>query len=701
MSLNATLRSATSGLMAAQIGLRTTSDNVANVNTPGYVRKVVDQQQMVAAGAGTGVNVSAIRRVTDGYLEKAATNATADSSRWGVMSSYLDNAQSLFGDPSTTSGYFSQLDKVWSSFSAAANDPTSSILRAQSIAGVQDFLSETTRINDQIGEITKTVASQTSADVAKANDLLTQIDRLNADISRAKVTSGDPSGSENLQKGLIDQLSTLMNIQVQPISTGGVIVRSAEGYALTGTATGAAKLTFNQTAGAPGYISAMSGDGLGNPQAISITSGEIRGLLDLHDDVLPGITDQLGEFANQVAAQLNAAHNSAARVPPPATMTGRDTGLDLPTAVSNFTGTTTLAITNASGVVQKTIAINFTAGTMSVNGGAGAAFTPANFLANLNAALGASGSATYTNRGLTLNATGGNGLAFDTGTATKAGQGFSQFFGLNDLVKSSGITNFDTGMTTADPHGFTAGQTITLRVAQADGRPIRDMTVTVPAATTMQDLLNSLNANATGVGLFGSFGLDSNGKMSFTSNNALPVTVSVTNDQTTRGAGGPSVSDLFGLGTSAKATRASKLSVNPTIAADPTKLSLNKLDLTVAATQPAIRPGDGSGAQALATAGAVTTHFGAAGTLGNLTTTVNSYASQFGGGIGRTAQTAETQKQASSAVLSEATSRMQSVESVNLDEELVRLTTYQQAFNASARMIQATKELFDVLVNIV
>ena len=49
----------------------------------------------------------------------------------------------------------------------------------------------------------------------------------------------------------------------------------------------------------------------------------------------------------------------------------------------------------------------------------------------------------------------------------------------------------------------------------------------------------------------------------------------------------------------------------------------------------------------------------------------------------------------------EAVNRRQAVEGVNLDEELVRLTTYQQAFNASARMIQAAKELFDVLTNIV
>ena len=121
MSLSATLQSAASGMMAAQIGLRTTSDNVSNVNTPGYVRKVVDQQQRVGAGTGTGVNVSGIRRITDSYLETAASTATAESSRWGVVSSYMDTAQSLFGDPSSTSGYVSQLDKVWSSFSAASD----------------------------------------------------------------------------------------------------------------------------------------------------------------------------------------------------------------------------------------------------------------------------------------------------------------------------------------------------------------------------------------------------------------------------------------------------------------------------------------------------------------------------------------------------------------------------------------------------
>ena len=62
---------------------------------------------------------------------------------------------------------------------------------------------------------------------------------------------------------------------------------------------------------------------------------------------------------------------------------------------------------------------------------------------------------------------------------------------------------------------------------------------------------------------------------------------------------------------------------------------------------------------------------------------------------------AETRKSSAESVATEANNRRQSVEGVNLDEELVNLTTYQQAFNASARMIQAVGDLYDVLLGIV
>ena len=698
MSLGITLKTATSGLNAAQTALRVVSDNIANVNTPGYVRKAVNQQPLVVDGMGQGVRIEGIRRITDQYLHTASLTAASDASRWNAVSSYLDNAQSLFGDPAGAGFFFSRLDKVFAAFATAADDPSSTLLRSQGLANVEDFLTEAGRINDQIVSLRDTVDTRVSAGVSRANDLLTEVDLLNTDISRAQVLGADSSGAENIQSQLLDELATLMNIRVTPRNGGGVDVRSLEGVLLAGD--GAAKLTYNVTDSTPGYITAQPARSTSN-QPIQLTSGELRGLMDLRDIELPKMSDQLGEFISKAVDQLNAAHNAAAAFPAPATMTGRDTGLDLPSAVGGFSGTSTIAIVDPAGVLQRTVAIDFTAGTIAVNGGAGAAFTPASFLASLNVALGASGSASFAGGALSLSATGGNGLAIDEGTSQKTGRGFSHFFGLNDLVRTNGFANYTTGLAATDPHGFTPGGIINVRLAYADGRPVRDIAMTVPAAPLMSDLLNTLNNNATGVGLYGAFSLDANGALSFTGAAPLGAKLSIIADNTQRGVGGPSVSQLFGLGVRERDARAGRFSVDAALQAAPTKVAMGKVDVTAGLGQVAVRPGDGRGALGISASGDLPVLFQAAGSLGQITMSVSRYASEFGGSIGRGAAAADTRKSSAEAVAREAGNRRQAVEGVNLDEELVNLTTYQQAFNASARMIQAASDLFDVLLGIV
>jgi flagellar hook-associated protein 1 FlgK len=701
MSLSIALQTAVSGLQAAQAQIRAVSDNIANVNTPGYVRKVATTEQRVVAGAGAGVDVTGVQRVTDQYLQSASLTAGADSSRYDITAQFLDNAQSLFGDPSGQGYFFNLPDQVSSDFASAANDPSSSLLRGQALNTLQNFLSEANRINTQVQALSTTVDQNLSDDVKKANSLIQQIDGLNTAIQQAKVTGGDSTGSENIQDGLVSQLSALMNVRVSARDGGGVTIRSAEGVELAGD--GPATLTYNATAGTKGYITALTAGASAGPQAITLNSGEIRGLLDLRDTKLPGISDQMGEYVSRVAQQINAAHNASSAIPAPATLTGRNTGLDLPTALSGFSGVSTVAILDPTGVVQKTVAIDFTNGTMSVNAGPTSAFTPATFLASLNTALGASGSATFTNGALSISGTGGNGVAIDEGTSAKIGQGFSQFFGLNDLIRSSSFGSYDTGLSATDNNGFTPGGQIVLRLAQPDGRPIQDVTVTVPPVgqPLMSDLLNALNSPTSGVGLYGSFSLDAQGALTFSGNPPYNAQLSVISDNTARGAGGPSISQLFGLGVGPRSARPGTFSVDPTIAANPNDLAFGHLDLSVAAGTPAVSPGDGAGALALSQVGDQSTLFKAAGQLGNVTMTLSQYAAQFGGQIGRDAQTADNQKQATAAVKTEADTRLQSVEGVNIDEELVALTTYQQAYNANARMITATKELFDTLANLI
>jgi flagellar hook-associated protein 1 FlgK len=701
MSLTVAMNAAVSGLQAAQVGLRSVSDNIANVNTPGYVRTTVNQQPLVTVGSGAGVQVLGTKRVTDQFLETASQTASGDSSRWDAISQYMDVAQGLFGDPSSDNYFFSRIDTVTNGFAAAANDPSNTLLRNQATTNVQDFLSDAQRINDQLNQLGGTMDTRISADVSSANDLLSQIDGLNSEISRAKLLNQDSSGAENLQSQLVNQLTGIIGVRVTQRQGGGVDIRSLEGVQLAGG--GAAKLVYNSSSTTPGYISVAPADGIGPSTAIQVNSGEVRGLMDLRNTKLPQLTDQLGELVQQTVQQLNDAHNASSAVPAPATLTGRNTGLDLTTAASNFTGQTSIAIVDSSGVVQKTVTLDFDTNTLSVDGVAAGGFSPATLDSDLTTAFGGTATASFSNGALSISAAGsGNGVAIDEGTSNKAGRGFSAFFGLNDLVRSNSTGTYDTGMTLSDANGFTPGDTITLRLSQPDGKPIRDVTVAVPAAGAMSDLVNALNSNTSGVGLYGQFSLDSNGHLTFSGSQPTNASLSVVQDTTQRGGpGGPSISELFGLGTGQRSTRADQYEVDPVIAGDPSKLSFAKLDLSVASGAPALRPGDATGALALAEIGDVSARFGAAGALGATTMTVSSYASQFAGAIGRDAASASSSKDAANAVKTEADNRLQSAESVNLDEELVNMTTYQQAFNASARMIQATKDLFDVLANLI
>ena len=70
---------------------------------------------------------------------------------------------------------------------------------------------------------------------------------------------------------------------------------------------------------------------------------------------------------------------------------------------------------------------------------------------------------------------------FGPDAAAGGGNPFAQGgFGLNDLVKSNGYTTYETGLSLGDAHGYTGGQQIVFQISQADGKPVREVTVTVP-----------------------------------------------------------------------------------------------------------------------------------------------------------------------------------------------------------------------------
>lgn len=705
MSLNMIMNTAASGLAAAQTQLRVTSDNVSNVNTPGYVRKIADQVAVSSQGVGAGVNVARIRLATDRFLQSAALTAGADAARQSVRYELYDRIQSLFGDPGGNAGFFTQIDQMFAAFAAAAEDPVSSPLRQDSLLKVQALFDEARRISGQIQAVREDADGRIVTAVETANGLLQQIERLNGEIASAEVVGADSTGAQTAQATLISQLSELMDIRVTQRANGGVSIRTGGGALLAGQ--GHATLSYVRAGAVTsetkfGEIWVTEPHGEKRPLTDSLASGEIKGLLDLRDVEAPMAAERLAELVTRAADELNRAHNASAAVPPPSTLSGRNVGQSLATALQGFTGVTTIALVDAQGVIQQRAEIDFAGGVITINGVASSAAT---FLADLSAQTGGALTADFTGGRLSLSASGGLGVAIaDDATAPsrKADRGFSHYFGLNDLIVTDVPAIYDQGLTGTSLHGFTPGETISFRFSDANGARIRDLTVAVPAGTgDMNELLAALNHPVTGAGRYGTFALDASGGVTFTGLGEPPTRMTVTVDNTLQVPSGVTLTQLTGLDAGARAGRADGFTLRTDVRQNPGMLALAQLRLDAAPGDPSLSSGDGRGARMLADAGQYAAVFGSAGGASGGRMSIARYASELSGDIGSRAAAAKTRAETSQALFIEADARRTSAEGVNLDEELVMMTTYQQAFNASARLIQAAKDMYDVLLGMV
>jgi len=225
--------------------------------------------------------------------------------------------------------------------------------------------------------------------------------------------------------------------------------------------------------------------------------------------------------------------------------------------------------------------------------------------------------------------------------------------------------------------------------------------VAVPAGGTVADLITALNDPATGVGRFGAFSLAADGTLAFTGSGNPAPTLSVLEDRTTQVPSGISVTEMFGIGGGVRASRADGFSLRADIRQSPSRLALAQLNLAAAPGTSSLSVGDGRGALTLADAGERTANFQAAGDSSGGPLSVSRYAAELSGEIGGKAAAAKNRKETAQALYGEAGARQMAHEGVNLDEELVLMTTYQQAFNASARLIQAASDMYDTLLGMI
>ena len=709
MSLNGIMSSALSALQTNTEALRITSNNIANLNTQGYARRVVNEGTLSSGGQLGGVDIAFVQRVVDKYLGTEVLSSSSSSARYDTQSSTYDQLNGLLGSPGDDTALTSQLTDVSSALGQSVLSPTDSATQMATLSSFQSLATQISSLSNSITGLRQQADQQIVSATASVNTLLKQIYDLNTQAQQATAAGDTGSAVFDQRDQAVQSLAELMGVRSQDNADGSVSVMTTDGVSLVGSTYAQLSYAGGSSNGTYGPITLQSvnpatGQTIGTPQVLDphIDSGQIKGLLDMRDNNLANTAEELGNLARTTALAYNTQSNANTSYPPPPTLSGRDTGL-LSSDQMNFTGKTTIAVSDANGNLVSRIDVDFDAGTMSVDGGAAVNFdgTVGGFTTALNSALGSNGTASFSGGQLTISANNGNGIVVKddaTTPSSRGGSGFSQFFGLNDIFRTATPSILSTGLAAGDSSGLAAGGQIAMVLNGPDGQVLKQANVTVTAGMSIGDVIGALNSAMGGAA---SFALNSDG--SVTETPAISgARLNVTSDTTQRGDTGMSFTELFGIGDQQAANFASGFSVNPALASSPQYLAFAQatIDSDTVAGDSIVGHGDSSGALALQNIATSTQNFAAAGNFSARSGTLGDYAASFYQDVALGSQNATSNQTAQDDRLQEAQSRQSSVSGVSLDEELTNLTTYQQAYSASARVISAVQQLYNTLLQI-
>lgn len=311
------LNAALSGLRVAQQQLNVISNNVSNVNTPGYTRKLLPQSTQVinATGQIIGVQAETIIRNVDLNLERDLWTQISAVNSQDIQASYLSKVEAFHGPPDKALSIAAQISKLKDTFAALADSPEDGF-RLQSVLDQANHVAQ--KFNSFSGLLTQMrndAQDEMSTDVATVNALLKQVAELNTQIKGAANLSRPTAAIEDQRDEAIKQLSQYLEISLFQRGDGVVVVQTRTGVQLADER--AEQLFFR-----PGAIGAttfypdsvaglyVGGDPDITPTAFDIANtnigGKLGGLLELRDSTLPRYQAQLDELAHKLAQRFDA-----------------------------------------------------------------------------------------------------------------------------------------------------------------------------------------------------------------------------------------------------------------------------------------------------------------------------------------------------------------------------------------------------------
>lgn len=306
------LRTAVTGLMAFRTAMATTGHNVANVNTPYYSRQRVElgtptPEKYPYGYMGRGVDIDSVARAYDDFVMKQLRGHSSGVSQYEKLNDLTGQMSALLGDADV--GLTPDLEAFFGSLQDLADSPASIPARQVFLDEARTLTTRTQDINAALNGLRDSVNTGIRNAVTTINDLTTGIAKINRDIAQAADSATNPPNDllDDRDRMLVD-LSKLVGIQVVHQDDGGLNIFMGSGQPLV-VGVNAYQLETAQSGFDPQEITVrLEEQAEGSDLERYVASGELGGYFEFRRTILSPAQDALGLLAIGLTETFNAQH---------------------------------------------------------------------------------------------------------------------------------------------------------------------------------------------------------------------------------------------------------------------------------------------------------------------------------------------------------------------------------------------------------
>jgi flagellar hook-associated protein 1 FlgK len=319
MSLNQAISAAIAGLKVNQTSLALVAANVANADTPGYVRKTVNQVATAGNYTGIGVRITAVQRELDQYVQRQLRVENAGASYADTRAQMYQRLQDIYGQPGSANALETVYNNFTNALQALSTSPDDPAARSSVISTAQLLTQQLNQTSNSIQGLRGDAELAIAGAVTKANEAMSQIAKLNQEIAASSQGDSATATLMDQRDAYIDQLSQLMDInvvktndnQVSILTNSGVQLVGAQASQITfdaqGTMTAASQWSADPSQRTVGTITLISPTGgtVDLIQTKAIRSGTIAADLQMRDQDLVQAQAQIDAIAAAMATALS------------------------------------------------------------------------------------------------------------------------------------------------------------------------------------------------------------------------------------------------------------------------------------------------------------------------------------------------------------------------------------------------------------